>query len=43
LASAIKQDNEFPKIITFHHTPMSTKGELMYMFKNTGFYFAPIC
>jgi len=43
LASAIKQDNEFPKIITFHHTPMSTKGELMYMFKNTEFYFAPIC
>ena len=33
LASAIKKDNEYPKIYTFHHTLLDNKA-LMYTFDN---------
>lgn len=41
LASAIKRDNEYPEIYTFHHTDTYNK-ENMFSFSNINFYSKPI-
>lgn len=41
LASAIKKDNLFPEIYTFHHTPLLTVGSI-YKFKNINWNYSPI-